>query len=154
MKKILVNQSGVTLIETVVAAAIIAIIMITVLGALLYGQKMIVFTDSRNNEAAQAQELIDTIVTQLSSGKKVEELLTDGANVNGSFVDPTAITNPPTPGDPQKQYYAVPVDINGNPVSVATAIGYRVYVRVYFNNNQSYVELTAFSQKRRGGDWI
>lgn len=68
MKKLLKSQRGVTLIETVAATAIISIILVTIIGALLFGQKVIVFTDEKNNEAAQAQELVDEIMTRLSGG--------------------------------------------------------------------------------------
>lgn len=142
MKGIVKNQAGVTLIETVAATAIIAIILVTLVGALLYGQKMVVFSDSKNNEAAQAQEMIDTIMTQLSARTNLEDLIVTGASkANGSF------TLPNQPSDPRKQYYYEPVDLGGNVVSVDSAVGYKIYVRVYYNNDQSYLDLVAFTKK-------
>lgn len=142
MKGIVKNKAGVTLIETVAATAIIAIILVTLVGALLYGQKMVVFSDSKNNEAAQAQEMIDTIMTQLSARTNlVDPTVTDAIKVNGSF------TLPNQPSDPRKQYYYEPVDLGGNVVSVENAIGYKIYVRVYYNNDQSYIDLEAFAKK-------
>jgi type II secretory pathway pseudopilin PulG len=142
MKKIIKDQSGVTLIETVATTAIIAIILVTVIGALLYGQKMVVFSDSKNNEAAQAQEMIDEIMKQLSARTDQSEPIIPGAtNVNGTFFTPSQ------PAHSRKQYYYEPVDIGGNIVAVDPAVGYRVYVRVYYNNDQSYVELDAFTKK-------
>ncbi|MEO1815707.1 MAG: type II secretion system protein [Acetobacterium sp.] len=142
MKNIIKDQTGVTLIETVVSTAIIAIILVTVLGALLFGQKMVVFSDSKNNEAAQAQEMVDEIMKQLSARADQSDPTIAGATkVNGVFFTPSQ------PAYSRKQYYYEPVDIVGNKVTVENAIGYRVYVRVYYNNDQSYVELDAFTKK-------
>lgn len=154
MKKIMKDQAGVTLIETVAATAIIAIILVTVLGALLYGQKMVVFSDSKNNEAAQAQELIDKIMTQLSANTEPSLLsVGDVKKINGNFVDPKTIIEPEHPSDYRKQYIievdTVKRDVNG------TAVDYTVYsiqVRVYYNNDESYVDLKAFAKK--GGVWV
>ena len=144
MKKIMNDQAGVTLIETVAATAIIAIILVTVIGALLFGQKMVVFSDSKNNEASQAQEMIDEIMKQLSARTDQSDPAIAGAvKVNGAFVTPSQ------PTDSRKQYYYEPVDIAGNKVTIENAVGYRIYVRVYYNNDQSYVELDAFTKKRK-----
>ncbi|MBK5244465.1 MAG: type II secretion system protein [Eubacteriaceae bacterium] len=122
MKKILNNQHGVTLIETVVSAAIITIILVTVLGALLYGQKMIVFTDTKNNAAAIGQEQIDEIMAKITSGNIPTSgtVTVDGHNVNLllNVVDKDTIKE-----------------------------GYDIKVQVYYNNNQSYVELKAYAKK-------
>jgi len=152
MKKIIDNQRGVTLIETVVATAIITIILVTILGALLYGQKMIVFSDSKNNEAAQAQELIDEIMTQLSSNVSPDNVVTDnlatgGAlKITGDFVDPKTITN--SSNDPTMQYIInnapIQVEIGGETVAIDA---YNIEVRVYYNNNESYIDLKAFTKK-------
>lgn len=142
MKKIMNDQAGVTLIETVAATAIIAIILVTIVGALLFGQKMVVFSDSKNNESAQAQEMIDEIMKQLSArSDQTDPTIAGAINVNGTFFTPTQ------PADSRKQYYYEPVDLAGNKVTVEKAIGYRIYVRVYYNNDQSYVELDAFTKK-------
>lgn len=140
MKKIIDNQTGVTLIETVVSTAIIMIILVSVVGALLYGQKMIVFTDTKNNAAAQAQELVDDIMGQLSAGTGLTEPVVEGAeNVNGIFYTPIA-------DNQRKQYYYDPVDISGIKTTTIVAVGYCIYVRVYYEN-ASYVELEAFAKK-------
>lgn len=142
MNKIIKNQAGVTLIETVVSTAIIAIILVTVIGALLFGQKMVVFSDSKNNEAAQAQEMIDDLMGQLSARTDLSDPIVEGAvNVKGTFLTPNQ------PADSRKQYYYNPVDISGNQVSVENAIGYHIYVKVYYNNDQSYIDLDAFTKK-------
>nr|WP_320023864.1 hypothetical protein [uncultured Acetobacterium sp.] len=147
MIKILKNYAGVTIIETVAATAIVAIILITILGALLYGQKMVVFSDSKNNEAAQAQEVIDTIMTQLSTRTNLQDPTVNGVTkVNGSFSVPTQTT------DPRKQYYYEAVDINGNVVDNERAVGYQIFVRVYYNNDASYIDLSSFAKK--GSVWL
>ncbi|OFV70156.1 prepilin-type N-terminal cleavage/methylation domain-containing protein [Acetobacterium wieringae] len=152
MKKILKNNAGVTLIETVAATAIIAIILVTILGALLYGQKMIVFSDSKNNQAAQAQDLIDSIMSQLSEDKNPSSLSTGDAIKRDSFADPKTITNLSAGQDPRKQYMiqegTVRKSVNGSAVDYVV---YTVMVRIYYNNDESYIELKAFAKK--GGVW-
>ncbi|MBC3796775.1 prepilin-type N-terminal cleavage/methylation domain-containing protein [Acetobacterium tundrae] len=135
MKKIIDNQRGVTLIETVVATAIIAILLVTLLGTLLFGQKMIVFTDTKNNAAAQAQNLVDGIMTQLGASTLPNDTVVDGATkMATSFDDSKKTTNP-------KQYYINEVTKSG------TTIGYNIFARVYYNNGDSYVDLKAFAKK-------
>lgn len=141
MKKIIVNQTGVTLIETVAATAIVAIILISIVGALLYGQKMIVFTDTKNNAASQAQEMVDDIMGQLGAGTGLSAPVVEGAmNVSGAFFTPSA-------DNQRKQYYYAPVNISGVTTTVENAVGYRIYARVYYNNGMSYIELEAFAKK-------
>lgn len=145
MKNIVNNQHGVTLIETVAATAIIAIIMVTVLGALLYGQKMIIFTDTKNNAAAQAQDLVDGIMTQLGAGTPANAIAIEGAipvDKDTGFADQVSAT------DVMKQYIIIPVTIKKmiNEKSVDFS-GYNIFVRVYYNNGDSYVDLKAFAKK-------
>lgn len=136
MKKIIENQSGVTLIETVAATAIVAIILITVVGGLLYGQKMIFFSDTKNNEAAQAQELVDEIMTIISEGSLPNNDNVPDAIIAGTVFDETQkITEP-------KQYYIIRADQEGKEC-------YKIFVRVYYNNGNSYIDLKAFA--KRGG---
>lgn len=154
MKKLINNRNGVTLIETVVATAIIAILLVTVLGALLYGQKMVVFSDAKNNEAAQAQELIDSIMTQLSANIEPGALSVVGAKkINGSFVDPKTRIAPEQSSDYKKQYIietaTVPKVVDGKAVDYVV---YTIRVRVYYNNDESYIDLKAFAKK--GGVWV
>ncbi|AWW27148.1 MULTISPECIES: hypothetical protein [Acetobacterium] len=148
MKRIVRNQTGVTLIETVATTAIIAIILITILGALLYGQKMVVFSDSKNNESAQAQDLIDSIMTQLSENKDPSSLSTGDAIKMASFADPKTILNPPSGKDSRKQYIVeedkVRKMVNENPVDYPV---YTIQVRIYYNNDESYVDLKAYTKK-------
>ena len=143
MKNLLKNQDGVTLIETVAATAIISIILVTIIGALLFGQKVIVFTDEKNNEAAQAQELVDEIMTRLSGGALPADIVVNGAiKMTASFDDSKKIT------DPKQYYIMVVVDSGGK------TIGYNIYVRVYYNNGDEQINYTAFAELYNAGDWV
>lgn len=124
MKKILQNQHGVTLIETVAATAIVGIILVTILGALLFGQKMIVFSDTKNNAAAIGQDQIDGMMANISSGNVPDS----GTTMVEGYKIETAITA---------------VDKNGDGIEE----GYDIKVRIYYNNDESYVELKAYAKK-------
>lgn len=128
MKRLLNNQQGVTLIETVAATAIIVIIMVTVLGALLYGQKMVVFSDTKNSAAAKAQDIIDDRMNQITTGN----------------ADASVPTNENTTIDGNKvviEYTEADKDANN------INEGCNMLVRVYYNKNESYVELMAYALK-------
>ncbi|MDK2942554.1 MAG: hypothetical protein PWP56_2067 [Acetobacterium sp.] len=145
MKKILSNQKGATLIETVAATAIIALLLLTVLGALLFGQGVIVGSDEKNNAAANAQEIIDALMVSLSNGGTYSsELNTDAKNMGTAFDDSQKDLYP-------QQYYIIPVSKDGTAVAAGSEVAYQIYVRVYYNQGQSYVDLTAFNKK--GGIW-
>lgn len=124
MKWIIDDQRGVTLIETVVATAIIAIILTTIVGALLFGQKMIIFSDTKNNAASIGQEHIDGMMANISSGNIPATGVTtvDGCKVETEVAE---------------------VDKNGD----GTKEGYNLKVRTYYNNNESYVEFQAYAKK-------
>lgn len=142
MKKTMNDQRGITLIETVAATAIMAIILVTIVGALFYGQKMIVFTDAKNNEAAQAQELVDSIMTSLSKGILPTDTLLGATNVAENAGEKFVYD-----GSKPKQYYYTETILNGE-------AGYTINVRVYYNNGDSHVDLKAFAKKFKTGDII
>jgi len=122
MNNMIRNQDGVTLIETVAATAIAAIILISIVGALLYGKKMIVFTDTKNNAASIAQDKIDEVMAQITSGN----VPPDSTNiVNG---------------------HKIITDINKVDKDKDTIEeGCDIKIQVYYNNNESFIELTAYT---------
>lgn len=122
MNSFFANQKGVTLVETVAATAILLIILISIVGALLYGQKMIVFTDTKNNTASIAQDKIDEVMAQITSRNNPGNSTNE---VNGHRVI-TQVTK---------------VDKNGDGIQE----GYNIDVKAYYNNNDLFVELTAYA---------
>lgn len=140
MKKIIYNQQGVTLIETVFATTVVVIILVTILGALLHSQKMIIFSVSKNNEAIQAQESGDNIITSLSAGKRVisNETSLNVKNIvrNAGFAyDETK---------PKQDYLTK--------ATSEVKVGYIVNDWTCYNNGDSFVEIKAFAQKHKTGD--
>ncbi|WKY47933.1 type II secretion system protein [Eubacteriaceae bacterium ES3] len=145
MKKILKSQKGVTLIETLAASVIVILLLLTVMGALMFGGGVIVGSDEKNNAAASAQEILDALMVSMSNDETyTSELIADAKNMGAAFNDDQKTMYP-------KQYYIVPVDKNGNEVASGSQTAYQIYVRVYYNQGQSYVDLTAFNKK--GGVW-
>lgn len=120
MNKILKKNDGITLIETVVSTAIIMIILVSVVGALLYGQKMIIFTDSKNNAAAIGQDQIDKMIAAFEAGE--------------------------TPGSYPDSIEGHDVDITVNSSTIAEKTVYNIGIRVYYNNGESYVDLAALAK--------
>lgn len=160
MKKILKSQKGVTLVETLAAAVIIILLLLTVLGALMFGQGVIVGSDEKNNAAATAQDMIDTIMVSLSNetteNSTAEDFyknafVTGAENLSTDIDKDSSFTDPGMPGYVPQQYYIIPVNGAGDKVRQTNAIAYQIYVRVYYNQGQSYVDLTAFNKK--GGVW-
>lgn len=146
MKKILSNQKGVTLIETLAATVIIVLLLGTLLGALVFGQKVIVGNDTKNREAAAAQEMIDALMEDLSlesfDSDKYKDKWKDMGN---AFKDTEKDEHP-------RQYYILPVNQSGTEVVEGVASAYRIYVRVYNDKNDDFVELSAFVKKGGVGE--
>ncbi|WKY44771.1 hypothetical protein Q5O14_01350 [Eubacteriaceae bacterium ES2] len=162
MKKIAANQKGVTIIETVAATAIIALLLLTVLGALLFGQGVIVGNDEKNNASASAQEILDTLMVSLSNNATYTGVLVSGATNLSDNTDDFDYTDdflyPVDNGYTSQQYGIVPVHksdvFESDEILVGEendVVAYQIYVRVYYNQGQSYVDLTAFNKK--GGVW-
>ncbi len=147
MKKFVNNQAGVTLIELLAAFVILSILLITILGAILFSQKIIIGSDQKNNEAAIAQDYIDEIVTKISNGTDptlIKEVGTIEKGKAYSMDDPslTGITLGTFNDDKwttyPRQFYIV---------SYSTT-GYNVYFRSYYNNGSAQINYTAFAKKK------
>lgn len=147
MKEIIKKQNGVTIIELLAAFLILAILLVSVVGAILFGQKSIVGSDQKNNEAAIAQECVDEIITRISNGESLSHIkevgsaekgkaysmdYTSGAVV-GQFNDDKTASFP-------RQFYIVSYPSD-------TSSGYNIYFRSYYNNGTAQIDLTAFAKK-------
>ena len=159
MKNVLKNQKGVTLIETLAASVIIVLLLGTLLSALVFGQKVIVGSDEKTRAAAEAQEIIDSLMEDLSKKKDpLSKLISDAENrrLNSDgtenkqpiFAKPKESNSPKNSDILLRQYYILPRNEGVPPKFVA----YNIYVRVYYNQGEAYVDLTAFVKKGGVGD--
>lgn len=136
MKNFLKNETGVTMIELVVGFAILTIIFTFVFTALLFSQKTVVHSDSKNNEAAVGQDIVDSIVTQLSEGVAPSKLnIPEAVNVGSSFQEWDMSKTKAEQTIPIKQYRIV-----------TTGKGYTVYYRSYYDDGNQ-INYTAFANK-------
>lgn len=162
MKKLIKDCDGVTLIETVVATAIIGIILISVVGALIFAQKMIVFNDGKNNVAGKAQEVTDEIVNLLSTGNSITDVVGKIGEealyvAESDFLeieeiresDSDQVKNEKMVQNKKKSKQYRIVECYDSKLS-DKVVGYNVYVRYYFESTNSPVNLTAFARKKSG----
>lgn len=147
MKKIVESQKGVTMIELLAAFLILTILLISVVGTLLFGQKSIVGSDQKNNEAAIAQDYVDEIVTRISRGEELGSITTVGTNEKGKAysMDYTENVNIGQFNDDKFSDYSRQFYIEPYPSD--PSIGYNVYFRSYYNNGSAQINLTAFAKK-------
>lgn len=147
------NQKGVTIIELLAAFVIVTILLTFVVGAILFGQKIIVRSDQKNNEAAIAQDYIDEIVTRISSGEALAAINVVGTDEKGkaNSMDNPGLTdvtlgmfNDSMWNKYPRQFYVVPYP--PDPV-IGDNIGYNIYYRSYYDNGMSQINLTAFAKK-------
>lgn len=148
--KIIEKKNGVTIIELLAAFLILTILLVSVVGAILFGQKSIVGSDQKNNEAAIAQECVDEIITRISNGESLSNIKEVGSvekgkaysmdytpgTVAGQFNEDKTTSFP-------RQFYIVAYP--SDPSS-----GYNIYFRSYYNNGTALIDLTAFA--RRNGN--
>ncbi|MBC3889258.1 prepilin-type N-terminal cleavage/methylation domain-containing protein [Acetobacterium paludosum] len=148
MKRIISNQSGVTLIELLVAFLILSIILTTIVGALMFMQKSIIGSDLKNNEAAKGQDYVDQIVTMLSNGTPPALITEVGTDEKGKAysMDNPKLTDITTKGQfyddkwatYPRQFYIVEYPGAG---------GYNIYYRGYYDNGTAQINYTAFAKK-------
>lgn len=149
MRRFINNQSGVTIVELIAAFVILAIILTTIFGAIMFSQKTVIGSDLKNNEAAIGQDYVDEIVTMISNGTDPALIKMVGTSEKGiaySMDDPALLDiTPHTFNDDkstkyQHQFYIVPYP--GTPT-----IGYNIYYRSYYNNGTAQINFTAFAKK-------
>lgn len=129
------GKSGLTLVEVIVATAILVLFTVVVISMIIVSRGVI--TSSKNSEpdASAAQFVVDTLMTDLSSGKvdiSVLEADTGAKCMNDTTFSPTLENN--------KQFKFGPVTSNG-------VDGYVIYVRVYDDAGKN-IFLKAFSRTK------
>jgi hypothetical protein len=98
-------------------------LLTTVGGALIFGQKTVVYTDTKNNAASVAQKQIDEAMGKISRGT----IPTAGTTTIDGFRVDLALAQ---------------VDKDSNGVKE----GYDITVTVYYNNNAANVTMKAYAK--------
>ena len=173
-------SNGFTLIEILVALLITAMLMVTIASIFLMAQKIYTRGGDISYKQKSITNIETELQNSLGRAMKVSIITrapestddydyyigfdaTDKCNIasslstgdaikRDSFADPKTITNLSAGQDPRKQYMiqegTVRKSVNGSAVDYVV---YTVMVRIYYNNDESYIELKAFAKK--GGVW-
>ncbi len=134
-KRLVRSKSGLTLVEVIVATAILVLFTVVVISMIVVSRGIISNSTDSEPNASAAQFVVDTLMTDLSSGKvevAVLEADTGATCMNGTTFAPTLANN--------KQFKFAPVTSNG-------VDGYVIYVRVYDDDGKN-IFLKAFSRPK------
>ena len=142
------EKRGSSLLEVIVAVALLAIVVVTVVGGIGMARQSVLNNNVQDDYTAKAQDIADTLITYLSSdttqGKPKQtamQSITDNALCVTNADTYVASWIPNDSNNKQFTYKWVGVDPN-NPIS-----GYKIEVRVYYNSGKEkkYSTFTAFA---------
>lgn len=136
------GKYGSSLVEVIVAVALLAIVVVTVVGGIGLARQSVTDNNVKDDNTAVAQNITDTLLTYLSSlpadqtkGKPDE---TDMQNITKALLvdDKTKFSSS---ASNTKQFYYAYANADGT-------AGYKIEVRVYYNkNSEKYSTFTAFA---------
>jgi Tfp pilus assembly protein PilV len=142
------EKRGSSLLEVIVAVALLAIVVLTVVGGIGMARQSVLNNNVQDDYTAKAQNIADTLITYLSAQDpskdtvgneqaKIDEMnkLTGAVHVNSSSDFSSSNTN-------KEQFTYTWVGVENNPIS-----GYKIEVRVYYNSGKEkkYSTFTAFA---------
>jgi prepilin-type N-terminal cleavage/methylation domain-containing protein len=134
--KNLKQNKGFTLIEIILAMAILGIILVAFMGAFSGGFINIITMGNKSKAVAEAQAVIDFMYTEGID----EAVLTSTFDIEGEISYSALETSPYNPAKPI--YYGVESETIGTtPPDIVTA--QKVKVLVYYQNGKQFVTLTA-----------
>ena len=142
------RKRGSSLLEVIVAVALLAIVVVTVVGGIGMARQSVLNNNVQDDYTAKAQNIADTLITYLTAQdpskdtitgvqKKIDEMnqLTGAAYVDsGSNFSPTNANN--------KQFCCTWFAKSGD-----ESAGYKIEVRVYYNSGKEkkYSTFSAFA---------
>lgn len=132
-KSLVRGKSGLTLVEVIVATAVLLLFTVAVISMIVVSRGIIATSSHSEPDASAAQFVVDTLMTDLSSGKidaAALEADTGAVCMNGTTFSPMLANN--------KQFKYDLVTSNG-------VDGYIIYVRVYDDDGKNMF-LKAFSR--------
>ncbi len=132
MKKLMSNESGVTLLETLVALAILGFVAVAFLGGLTTATKATIITDEQATAESLARSQIEYVKSQPYDPEAGDYLLVTIRESESSYsialaatpIDPDTGEDLPSGEDDGIQKITVTVERNGNPI--ITVEGYKV----------------------------
>lgn len=138
MRKLYICK-GMTLVEVIIAIAILGIIVVSFLGAFVSGITSIFIAGRKSNAVATAQEYVDT--ASASGIVSLSELSNECTELNASFYTYDETKN----GSKPSNYY---IDNNFQQKATIdgteyTIIKKKLTVLVFFDNGKRYVTLTS-----------
>ena len=132
--KILYDKKGMTLIEIIVALAILAMVSVTFLTMFGNSYSTIFKSGHRTNANMELQSIADN----LNAHKSVDDVdITDYMNGKG-YKKVTNAGNIATKVSGDVNYYIRPVE------TISNTAGYQVTILKFFNNGNDFVKVTTF----------
>ncbi|SHJ36951.1 type IV pilus modification PilV family protein [Parasporobacterium paucivorans] len=140
MKPIKSNR-GLTLVEIIVAIAILGIILTAILSMFDVSIKETFKSGFRSKEVMEVQDIIDDLQTKFSQGSSSSSVIETYLSGKGYNKAATASALSTKVGTKNVNYFVQYKEITSG---ATTAKGYEVSVLKFFNNDNNTVRLTAF----------
>lgn len=142
------EKRGSSLLEVIVAVALLAIVVVTVVGGIGLARQSVLDNNVKDDNTAAAQSVTDTLVTYFAakdSGLTVDQVNADMSRLDSKLLcvkDPSNAAAWDANNAKNKQFWFQHVSedkTNSQPA------GYKVEVRVYYDSGKKYSAFTAFA---------
>lgn len=143
------EKRGSSLLEVIVAVALLAIVVVTVVGGIGLARQSVLDNNVKDDNTAAAQSVTDTLITYFAS--KNDGLTTVKVNADMSHLDSKllCVNNPSNSAvwdannAKNKQFFYTWV--NADSLTSNAVAGYKIEVRVYYDSGKKYSTFTAFA---------